>query len=116
MEKAAAAIDGLAISYRNYEIAVKTLVKRFGKDEVIIEEHMSRLYAVRLVQNPQDTGRLRTLYDELQTGFRSLEALCVASSMYGVLLLTVLWKSIQNELCVEYCRRRTSEAVPEVEL
>ncbi|KAL1444623.1 hypothetical protein MTO96_029725 [Rhipicephalus appendiculatus] len=54
---------------------------------------MSRLLAVRPVHNLQDTERLRTLYDELQTGVRSLEALGVASSTYGVLLLTVLGKS-----------------------
>ncbi|KAL1479391.1 hypothetical protein MTO96_051874 [Rhipicephalus appendiculatus] len=54
---------------------------------------MSRLLAVRPVHNLQDTERLRTLYDELQTGVRSLEALGVASSTCGVLLLTVLGKS-----------------------
>ncbi|KAL1481256.1 hypothetical protein MTO96_034570 [Rhipicephalus appendiculatus] len=54
---------------------------------------MSRLLAVRPVHNLQDTERLRRLYDELQTGVRSLEALGVASSTYGVLLLTVLGKS-----------------------
>ncbi|KAL1485368.1 hypothetical protein MTO96_032004 [Rhipicephalus appendiculatus] len=78
---------------------------------------MSRLLAVRPVHNLQDTERLRTLYDELQTGVRSLEALGVASSTYGVLLLTVLRKSIPNELCLEYYRRKTtSEAVPEDDL
>ncbi|KAL1422118.1 hypothetical protein MTO96_022421 [Rhipicephalus appendiculatus] len=54
---------------------------------------MSRLLAVRPVHNLQDAERLRTLYDELQTGVRSLEALGVASSTYGVPLLTVLGKS-----------------------
>ncbi|XP_037520857.1 uncharacterized protein LOC119397504 [Rhipicephalus sanguineus] len=115
--KAAAAIDGLPLSDRNYDIAVKTLVERFGRDEVIIEEHMARLLAVRPVHNLHDTERLRTLYDELQTGVRSLEALGVASSTYGVLLLTILRKSIPSELCLEYYRRNTtSEAGPEGDL
>ncbi|KAL1471758.1 hypothetical protein MTO96_039757 [Rhipicephalus appendiculatus] len=78
---------------------------------------MSRLLAVRPVHNLHDTERLRTLYDELQSGVRSLKALGVASSTYGVLLLTVLRKSIPHELCLEYYRKkRTSEAVPEDDL
>ncbi|XP_072144712.1 uncharacterized protein [Dermacentor andersoni] len=109
--KAAAAIDGLPLSDRNYEIAVKALVERFGKDDVIIEEHMSRLLNIRPVHNILDTERLRTLYDEVQTGIRSLEALGVASSTYGVLLLTVLRKNIPNELCLGYCRQKTTSAV-----
>ncbi|KAL1442741.1 hypothetical protein MTO96_046268 [Rhipicephalus appendiculatus] len=75
---------------------------------------MSRLLAVRPVQNLHDTERLGTLYDELQSGVRSLKVLGVAASTYGVLLLTVLRKSIPHELCLEYYRRETtSEAVPE---
>ncbi|XP_065306118.2 uncharacterized protein [Dermacentor albipictus] len=109
--KAAAAIDGLPLSDRNYEIAVKTLIERFGKDDVIIEEHMSRLLNIRPVHNILDTEKLRTLYDEIQAGVRSLEALGVASSTYGVLLLTVLRKNIPNELCLGYCRQKTTSAV-----
>ncbi|XP_070380749.1 uncharacterized protein [Dermacentor albipictus] len=109
--KAAAAIDGLPLSDRNYEIAVKTLVERFGRDDVIIEEHRSRLLNIRPVHNILDTERLRTLYDEVQTGVRSLEALGVASSTYGVLLLTVLRKNIPNELCLGYCRQKTTSAI-----
>ncbi|XP_070385218.1 uncharacterized protein [Dermacentor albipictus] len=92
--KAAAAIEGLPISDRNYDIAVKTLIERFGKEDVIIEDHMSSLLGVRPVHDLRDIERLRTLYDEIRSGVRSLEALGVSSSTYGALLLTVLRKSI----------------------
>lgn len=59
---------------------MKTLVERFGKDKIIIEEHMLRLLVLRPVHNLQDTERLRTLYDEFQTGIRNIEALGVALS------------------------------------
>ncbi|XP_075553573.1 uncharacterized protein LOC142586207 [Dermacentor variabilis] len=94
--KAAAAIEGLPISDRNYDIAVKTLIERFGKEDVIIEDHMSRLLDVRPVHDLRDIERLRSLYDEIRSGVRSLEALGVSSSTYGTLLLTVLRKSIPN--------------------
>lgn len=108
--RAAAAIEGLTLTDRNYEIAVKTLLERFGKDEVIIEDHMSRLLSIRPVLNVEETGRLRMLYDEIQAGVRSLEALGVPPSGYGVLLLTVLRKSIPKELRLEYCRRKTARS------
>ncbi|KAH8042541.1 hypothetical protein MRX96_001539 [Rhipicephalus microplus] len=41
-------------------------------------------------------------------GFHSLETLGVALNTYRVFLLTVLRKSIANELCLEYYRRKTS--------
>ncbi|XP_072140825.1 uncharacterized protein [Dermacentor andersoni] len=94
--KAAAAIEGLPISDRNYDIAVKTLIERFGKEDVIIEDHMSRLLDVRPVHDLRDIERLRSLYDEIRSGVRSLEALGVSSSTYGTLLLTILRKSIPN--------------------
>ncbi|XP_075526710.1 uncharacterized protein LOC142558463 [Dermacentor variabilis] len=94
--KAAAAIEGLPISDRNYDIAVKTLIERFGKEDAIIEDHMSRLLDVRPVHDLRDIERLRSLYDEIRSAVRSLEALGVSSSTYGTLLLTVLRKSIPN--------------------
>ncbi|XP_077501027.1 uncharacterized protein LOC144111873 [Amblyomma americanum] len=115
--KAAAAIEGLSLSNENYAVAIKTLTERFGKEDVIIEEHMSRLLGVRPVHNLHDTERLRTLYDEIQSGVRSLEALGVTSSTYGVLLLTGLRKSIPDQLCLEYCRKKaTAKASPQDEL
>lgn len=115
--KAAAAIEGLPISDRNYDIAVKTLIERFGKEDVIIEDHMSRLLDVRPVHDLRDIERLRTLYDEIRSGVRSLEALGVSSSTYGALLLTVLRKSIPTELCLAYFRRKAaSRETPQDEL
>ncbi|XP_072143108.1 uncharacterized protein [Dermacentor andersoni] len=99
--KAAAAIEGLPISDRNYDIAVKTLIERFGKEDVIIEDHMSRLLDVRPVHDLRDIERLRSLHDEIRSGVRSLEALGVSSSTYGTLLLTILRKSIPNAASAE---------------
>ncbi|KAH7958455.1 hypothetical protein HPB49_001870 [Dermacentor silvarum] len=79
----AADIYGLPLSDQNYEIAVKTLVKRFGKHNAIIEEHMSRLLDIRPVHNIHGTEKLRTRYDKVQAGFQSLKALGVASNSYG---------------------------------
>ncbi|XP_037502495.1 uncharacterized protein LOC119376894 [Rhipicephalus sanguineus] len=46
--KAAAAVAGLDLSEGNYEVALSLLKERFGRKEVIIEDHMSRLLNIRL--------------------------------------------------------------------
>ncbi|KAH7953634.1 hypothetical protein HPB49_010780 [Dermacentor silvarum] len=115
--KAAAGIEGLSINERNYEIALKTPIERFGKEDVITEEHMSRLLGVRPVHTLRDIERLRTLYDDICSEVRSLEALGASSSTYCALLLTVLRKSIPSELCLAYFQMKAaSPKTPEDEL
>ncbi|KAH7959114.1 hypothetical protein HPB49_008346 [Dermacentor silvarum] len=81
--KMAANIYGLPLGDQNYEIAVKTLVKRFGNDNAIIEKYLSKLLDIRPVHNIHDTEKLRTRYDEVQAGFQSLKAFGVASNSNG---------------------------------
>lgn len=103
--KAAAAIAGLDLSEANYDVALTILQERFGRKEMIIEEHMSRLLHVKPVQDVRNLDKLRGLVDEVQTEVRSLAALGVSASTYGVLLLTVLKKAVPADLCLEYYRR-----------
>ncbi|KAH7953549.1 hypothetical protein HPB49_010070 [Dermacentor silvarum] len=69
---------------------------------------MSRLLDVRPVHNLRDIERLTTLYGEIRSGVRSLEALGLSLSTYGAMLLTVLRKSISSELCLAYFRRKAA--------
>ncbi|XP_040064146.1 uncharacterized protein LOC120838345 [Ixodes scapularis] len=112
--KAATAIEGLQLTGENYTVALDLLKTRFGKKELIVEEHMSRLLAVRTVSNSHNVEKLRLLYDEVETGVRSLEALGVSSNTYGTLLLTVLRKAVPSDLELEYHRKTTPEATNEV--
>lgn len=65
--KAATAIEGLKIAAEKYPVALDILKTRFGKKELIIDEHMSRLLAVKTVGNSYNMEKLRLLYDEVET-------------------------------------------------
>ncbi|XP_040078960.1 uncharacterized protein LOC120850512 [Ixodes scapularis] len=61
--KAAAAIEGLAVIAENYEVAIDLLKERFGKQELIIESHLSRLLEIKPVHDSRNVTALRALYD-----------------------------------------------------
>lgn len=107
MDRAAMAIEGLSVTEQNYNIAVDLLKDRFGRKELIIDDHMEHLLAIRPVHDSANVAGLRSMYDQIQTGVRSLEALGVLQCTYGVLLLSVLKKSVPTDLCMEYNRKRT---------
>lgn len=70
--KAAAAIEGLAVTTENYRVAIDLLKERFGQKELIIESHMSRLLAIKPVHDSRNVNALRSLYDETETEFEVL--------------------------------------------
>ncbi|XP_072140680.1 uncharacterized protein [Dermacentor andersoni] len=77
--KAAAAAAGLDFSEGNYDVALSLLKERFGRKEVIIEDHMSRLLNIKPVRDSRNLGQLRSLVDEVETGVRSLTSLGLKS-------------------------------------
>ncbi|XP_064476598.1 uncharacterized protein LOC135390698 [Ornithodoros turicata] len=107
--KALTAIDGIQITNDNYAVAVELLRERFGRSELIIDEHMACLLQIRPVQDAKNVERLRSMLDAVQTGVRSLEALGVNSDSYGVLLLSVLRNGVPSELNLEYHRKHDAE-------
>ncbi|XP_040077410.1 uncharacterized protein LOC120849287 [Ixodes scapularis] len=109
--KAAAAIEGLAVTAENYKVAIDLLKERFGQQELIIESHLSRLLEIKPVHDSRSVNALRALYDEVETGVRSLDALGVQSDTYGTMLLTVLRKVVPADLSLEYNRRSASRTV-----
>ncbi|XP_064463439.1 uncharacterized protein LOC135374405 [Ornithodoros turicata] len=106
--KAASAIEGLQMTEENYPIATDILKERFGSNNLIIDDHMSRLLHIKRVHDVTNVQKLRAMFDELQTGVRSLEALGVSSKTYGVLLLSVLRRAVPSELNLEFIRKHST--------
>ncbi|KAG0436495.1 hypothetical protein HPB47_017918 [Ixodes persulcatus] len=103
--------SGLQLTIENYQVALDRLTQRFRQKDLIVEDHMSRLLAVRAVHDSRNVERLRTLYDQIETGVRSLEALGVEEKTYGVLLLTVVRKAIPADIGLEYSRKVNAQSV-----
>lgn len=63
----------------NYDTAVDLLQGRFGRKDIVISAHMSKLLILTPVKRSSDVVALRHLYDECEIQIRSLESLGVDS-------------------------------------
>ena len=106
---AAKAVAGLMLTDGNYDSAITLLQSRFGRKDLVISAHMSRLLNLTPVKKSSDVHALRQLYDECEIQIRSLESLGVVSDTYGSLLCPILMKMIPDDIALEYSRQRGSD-------
>ncbi|KAH7986454.1 hypothetical protein HPB52_024962 [Rhipicephalus sanguineus] len=57
------AIEGIRLADNNYEIAVITLKERFGRQELLVNEHIDQLLALSPVRSSKEVEKLRVLHD-----------------------------------------------------
>ncbi|KAF8789814.1 hypothetical protein HNY73_007724 [Argiope bruennichi] len=108
---AAIAVNGFALSDENYDQALKLLKQRFGREELVINAHMSKLLNLVPVTDSNNIYGLRKLYDTVEINLRSLESLKVTSEMYGHLLYPILIKLIPEDLVLEFNRKKVDNSV-----
>lgn len=100
--KAAALIEGLQYSDKNYQTAVKLLKEEFGNEEQLKETHMNALIKLEPVKNPKDVKGLRELCQTVKVHTNALEALGVAVHSYAPMLMPILKRCTPQELFIEY--------------
>lgn len=105
---AARAVAGLTMSDSNYDAAIEILQKRFGRKDIVISAHMSKLLNLTPVRKSSDVTALRNLYDECEIQIRSLESLGVHSDTYGCLLCPVLMQLLPEDIALAYTRKSDS--------
>ncbi|XP_040074731.1 uncharacterized protein LOC120846891 [Ixodes scapularis] len=113
--RAESVIKGIPVTGDNYGTAVELLRKRFGQPSVIVNDHLTHLLNVKPNTMSDAANGLRRLYDDVQTRMRSLKSLGVDSDSYGVLLHTVLQRSLPPELIIRYNRSLIVEKRPQNE-
>ena len=101
---AARALQGLATTEANYQIAIDILKDRFGQEGVRKEKLMANLLRHQGVTNNDDLKSLRRLVDDLTADVRALEALDTPSDNYGELLLPVLKGKIPEAWRLQWAR------------
>ena len=106
---AAEAIAGLSISSANYDEAISTLKKRFGKEQMIVDKHLDALLSVKAVSSHLDTKALRKLSDVIESHVRGLRALGVSSESYGAVLKSILVNKLPSEIRLIVSREMTEE-------
>ena len=103
---AAKTVAGLMLTERNYDHALELLRDRYGRKDIVVNMHMTKLLNLTPVKRASDVVALRELYDECEIQIRSLESLGVVSETYGSLLCPILLQLIPEEIALQYSRQR----------
>ncbi|GFQ67371.1 DUF1758 domain-containing protein [Trichonephila clavata] len=103
------AIRGLTLTPENYAKAVKILEDRFGRKELIVDNHMNRLLNLSPVRKSFDVIALRKLYDQLEINIRGLESLEIFPDSYSCLLFPIKMKAISFDLALEYIKKHNEK-------
>ncbi|XP_077564690.1 uncharacterized protein LOC144180177 [Haemaphysalis longicornis] len=99
------AIEGIWLVDDNYDFAVKIITNRFGRKDLLVDDHLGKLLALEPVQNSADTDKLRALYDTVTFRINALEGLGVSPDQYSVVLHRVLLRTLPHDLGLLYRQR-----------
>lgn len=99
---AAKAVAGLTLSDSNYDAAITLLNDRFGRKDLVVNAHMSKLLNLTPVKKSYDITALRQLYDECEIQICSSESAGIHCDTYGSLLCPILMQLIPNDIALNY--------------
>ncbi|XP_066987482.1 uncharacterized protein [Macrobrachium rosenbergii] len=105
--EAKSVIQWISQTSANYHIACKMLKEWFGRPEGIIFAHIQALLSITVpAKNPSSryVSSLWKLQDELLTHVRSLEALGMDGTQYGVFMTPVILSRLPPDICLEWSR------------
>ncbi|KAG0422904.1 hypothetical protein HPB47_001301 [Ixodes persulcatus] len=106
-----APVEGIRLSDQNYELAVRTLQDRFGRRDILIDDHIDQLLNLPVINTSSDVAKLRQLHDAIRFRTTSLEGLDVPPSSYAVVLHRVLMRCLPADLAILY-RQKLRESTP----
>lgn len=93
------------MSDSNYDAAITLLSDRFGRKDLVVNAHMSKLLNLTPVKKSYDITALRQLYDECEIQIRSLESAGIHCDTYGSLFCPILTQLIPNDIALSYTRK-----------
>ncbi|XP_077528119.1 uncharacterized protein LOC144139709 [Haemaphysalis longicornis] len=106
---AATAIAGHPPTAPCYNDAVQLLKKRFGNEELLIQEHFKKLIDLKPVRSSEDVRGLRRLHDTLAAHIRGLETLGRKLETFSSMLLPIAQRALPGDLLLDYSRKRVLE-------
>lgn len=98
-------INGLTPSEACYNDAIDMIKNEFGNKERIIDSYIQQLINLNPVKGKHDVTGLRKLYNTTSAVTRSLNALGISSEKYGLMVKTILMKSLPFQLKVEFNKK-----------
>ena len=91
-------IGGLSLTDADYDSAIQILKNRYARPAKIKRAHMSQLINLPAVYNEKNITKLQQLHDDIETNFRSLEALGVDHDSYSSIIVPTLLEKIPESI------------------
>lgn len=98
-------IQGMSSTSANYHIALEILETNFGSEEVLINNHVSKLINLEKYDERNKTS-LRVLFNKVNRHVRELETLNITSEMYSVFLVPIVLSKLSEELRKMWARSK----------
>ena len=100
-------IKGYRITSSNYYIALEVLHKRFGKNDVVIQNHIKQLLSNSPIQcnvtsGPKFVKALWIFYDEVVAHVRSLDTLGVQGQLVSTFLCPIVLSKLPHDIRHEW--------------
>ena len=96
-------IQGLSITSQHYQSARQILTDQFGRKERIIFTHIQTLLNMP-VMNKCSVSNVWKLSDDLQSHTRSLEAIGICGTQYGVILTPLILTHLPQDVKLKWSR------------
>ena len=94
--KALQSIAGFALTNLNYDEAINVLKERFGITDTIVSTYLEAL--IEIPQPRNELRSLKTVYDQIESYVRGLDALGESQATYGKLLVPIIVKKLPGEM------------------
>lgn len=101
--EAASVVKGLTLTSKHYKVACELLAERYGRPEAIIFHHIQNLMTLE-GHGRSSLVKLRNLQDQVLINVRSLEALGVDGSTYGMFLTPLILSRLPSDIRMEWAR------------
>ena len=102
--EAASVIKGLTLSSAHYRVACDLLQERFGRRELIIFSHIQKLMHLE-TEGKNSLVKLKNLQDQVLIHVRSLEALGIDGSTFGIFLTPLVLSRLPSDVRMEWARK-----------
>ena len=103
---AADLISGFSTTNANYKEALKLLKDNFGREDLIITSHISRLLNIVPVKDNKDVKGMRRLLNSIRTHLRSLAALNVNVADHSIFIVPIIMSKLPLEINAKWSRKR----------
>ena len=95
---ALAAVNGLTLTDKNYDEAVKILRDRFGNKQLLISSNMKKILSIKAVCSSASIEKIRAMFNDVEACVRNLKSLNVEQTQYGQALIAIIWEKLPGDV------------------